>query len=675
MQRSTKALTSAENIDIGLSEGNALLVQLTGTGSPDGTVDFKSTIDGATYNNTPYIAKDSVTASKSVAQLSSITTATTYIILPPMTQARIAVASLTSGTISIAWREIEYSRPFDGTLGEFSDDEKVTFGDDGDVVLMLRSTALSADEELTDVIEGTSDHQGVAANSLLLSNITNDGDVLMLVSDGGSSKEFLLANADSADLVLGHGMSTVNLKTASGDVTLTAGDENVFSGTTSNRFSTLGVVDDDVRFAVGTTSDTVLFNRSTALSADAEISNVIVGTSNHQGVAANSLIVSNITTDGDIIMLVSDGGNSLEVLLANGDTGDLVLGHGMATVNLKTASGDIVLTAGDENVFSGTTSNRFSTLGVVDDDVRFALGSTADTVLVNRSTALSADAELTSVIVGTSNHQGVAANSLVLSNITSDGDIIMLVSDGGNSLEFLLANADAGDLQIGHGMATVSVKTASGNLILAPGGSTVTTITTGQILNVAGSVSAPGYSFTGGGAADDGMFSEGGGVVTFAADGAKQLRLRSSDAYFYQDVYIQGNHFEMNEMSAPGAGGTDTARIYAVADGGGLTDLVAVFQDGTTDVFAQETTPLDAATFTEDSGTDLTLKLKKLHPGSVQIVCIFPGGEEFVLKDIQYHDPEKIAANKGTTSADLPAGWLVEDATQRAARVALEKKE
>jgi hypothetical protein len=59
----------------------------------------------------------------------------------------------------------------------------------------------------------------------------------------------------------------------------------------------------------------------------------------------------------------------------------------------------------------------------------------------------------------------------------------------------------------------------------------------------------------------------------------------------------------------------------------------------------------------------------------VQIVAIFPDGQEFVLKDIQYHDPDKIAANKGTASADLPSGWLVEDATQRAARVVREKKD
>jgi hypothetical protein len=62
----------------------------------------------------------------------------------------------------------------------------------------------------------------------------------------------------------------------------------------------------------------------------------------------------------------------------------------------------------------------------------------------------------------------VAANSAIFSNITTDGDIMMLVSDAGNSKEFLLANGDTADLQLGHGMATVTVKTASGNLTLNP---------------------------------------------------------------------------------------------------------------------------------------------------------------------------------------------------------------
>ena len=54
------------------------------------------------------------------------------------------------------------------------DDELLSLGSDDDIVLLHRSTTLAADAELTSVIEGTSDHPGVAANSLIISNITND---------------------------------------------------------------------------------------------------------------------------------------------------------------------------------------------------------------------------------------------------------------------------------------------------------------------------------------------------------------------------------------------------------------------------------------------------------------------------------------------------------------------
>jgi hypothetical protein len=90
------------------------------------------------------------------------------------------------------------------------------FGDDKDFVIVLNSSAKGADVEIDNVIVGTSDHQGFAANSAVLSNVTTDGDIMMLVSDGGNSKEFLFANGDTADLQLGHGMATATLKTASG---------------------------------------------------------------------------------------------------------------------------------------------------------------------------------------------------------------------------------------------------------------------------------------------------------------------------------------------------------------------------------------------------------------------------------------------------------------------------
>jgi hypothetical protein len=92
------------------------------------------------------------------------------------------------------------------------DNTLFTLGNDNDVAITLVSAANSADAEVTNLIEGTSDHQGTAANSLVISNVTNDGDIQMLVSDGGNSKEFLLADGDTAILYLGHGMAATTIK-------------------------------------------------------------------------------------------------------------------------------------------------------------------------------------------------------------------------------------------------------------------------------------------------------------------------------------------------------------------------------------------------------------------------------------------------------------------------------
>lgn len=130
------------------------------------------------------------------------------------------------------------------------------------------------------------------------------------------------------------------------------------------------------------------------------------------------------------------------------------------------------------------------------------------------------------------------------------------------------------------------------------------------------------------------------------------------------DLIVVDSYIELDEMAAPGAGGADTVRIYAFEGGGALTDLCAVFQDGTVDVFAQEVTPLDAPILTYSSNTPLQLILKKPHPGLVQYVLVFPGGEEFVLREVQYHDADKIAANQGA-EGPLPAGWEVTTVEER----------
>ena len=83
-----------------------------------------------------------------------------------------------------------------------SDNALETFGDDNDAVIVLNSAGLGADEELTGVIEGTSDHPGTAANSLIISNITDDGDILFLISKGGDSNAFLWADGSTGDTAL-----------------------------------------------------------------------------------------------------------------------------------------------------------------------------------------------------------------------------------------------------------------------------------------------------------------------------------------------------------------------------------------------------------------------------------------------------------------------------------------
>lgn len=116
------------------------------------------------------------------------------------------------------------------------------------------------------------------------------------------------------------------------------------------------------------------------------------------------------------------------------------------------------------------------------------------------------------------------------------------------------------------------------------------------------------------------------------------------------------SYAQYTEMAAPGAGAANTARVYAVEDGGTLTDLVAVFQDGSTDVFAQETTDVNAPQFRYPSGTVVTTQLRKPHAGIVRIVTVYPDGTEQVIEEHQYRDPVRVAANVGA-DGPLPAGW------------------
>lgn len=127
---------------------------------------------------------------------------------------------------------------------------------------------------------------------------------------------------------------------------------------------------------------------------------------------------------------------------------------------------------------------------------------------------------------------------------------------------------------------------------------------------------------------------------------------------------ITSGYQQLTEVSAPGNPGANQVREYALEDGGGLTDLCAKFQDGTVDVYAQETTPKDSPIFAEPSQTEVKLKVVKLHPGLIQFVAEYPNGKTFVMREIQYHDAEKISANKGCEGS-LPDDWEVSTLQER----------
>lgn len=85
------------------------------------------------------------------------------------------------------------------------------------------------------------------------------------------------------------------------------------------------IFNDDVLLKLGTTSDQVLLNRSTTLNANTAVTSVLVGTPVTPALAANSLIISNITTDGDILIAASDGGHSRTALFFDASTPDTYL--------------------------------------------------------------------------------------------------------------------------------------------------------------------------------------------------------------------------------------------------------------------------------------------------------------------------------------------------------------
>jgi hypothetical protein len=184
------------------------------------------------------------------------------------------------------------------------------------------------------------------------------------------------------------------------------------------------------------------------------------------------------------------------------------------------------------------------------DDVLLNLGTNSDASIVLRSTALAADAELTNVIVGTSDHPGVAANSLIISNETADGDIMFAVQSGGNTTMSMLLDASAADLIL-QGLTTLNFPTAStisttaGNLTLTPG--TDVAISSGRL-------------FIG----DTANANQGVGLtINQGTDDKQGFSLKSSDVDTGLTTIVKGGFdVEVDDYFAIGKGSPNTGGVY-----------------------------------------------------------------------------------------------------------------
>ena len=225
------------------------------------------------------------------------------------------------------------------------DDIILRLGTDSDGAMVLRTATLAADTVLTGVLVGTPVSQALAANSVMIANVTASGDIGIYVNLGGNSQEVLHADASADILRLGWGLTQVFVSVGAVDtfdVTATA----------------VGLID-NVSLELGTDDDSVLRHRTATLAANTALTDVLAGTPASAATPANSLLVSNITADGDIAFFTVNaaGANSIEAVRIDASAGLVVVNEAAADLDFRvegdTNANMIVMDAGTDSIAFG----------------------------------------------------------------------------------------------------------------------------------------------------------------------------------------------------------------------------------------------------------------------------------------------------------------------------------
>ena len=224
-----------------------------------------------------------------------------------------------------------------------SDDSSAwSLGDDGDVVFFLRSTALGANTALSGVLVGTPVTPALAADSAIISNTTEDGDILFAVRDGDHSKGLLHLDGSAGSVTI-----VDNLTFDGTDLTIASGSIEVRTIDYSDGDNAMTIADGGgVTFAQATTFDGGITNSGT----------IAAGTWNGTdvGVAYGGTGVSTLTDGG---ILLGSGASAITAMAVLTD-GQMIVGDG--TTDPVAESGTVLRTSigvgtGDSPQFTNLT--------------------------------------------------------------------------------------------------------------------------------------------------------------------------------------------------------------------------------------------------------------------------------------------------------------------------------
>ncbi len=376
------------------------------------------------------------------------------------------------------------------------DDRLLTLGDDNDVALVLRSATLAADTALTGVLVGTPVTPALAANSLVLSNVTASGDIVVALNRGGNSEAMLFADGSSGALYL-----------------------TPISGGLMVGLAADAPVPDNAKVHVWRGS-------AGAVSADGNSLLVL----EHSGEVGLQLLSGN--TSKGAINFGDDGSTTAGRILYNHGTGPQFETYIEGAAKLFYAAGSFQF---QEQTRVRTTTGDLI-LEPAGDIILRPSGATQDYALTDRSTNLALVAQTSGV-------------QSTLELFAKDGD-------GTDSLEYQLVakgtpadmtNNETVRLMYNAGDTTFQLRTgASGtgtarNLLISDNGTAWATLYAGGGIGI-GAAGDPGDK----------------GALGFA------------------------------EITAPGVAAANNARLYAVENGSGKTQLAVIFSSGAAQILATE---------------------------------------------------------------------------------------